>query len=440
MDTYRKIISRSNILYNDGLKKANARDLSGAAESLRNSLRYYKVNIPARNLLGLVYYEMGEVVDALSEWVISRSLQPEDNPAEQYLEEIQSNRAKLSSVNQTIKKYNQALLYCQQGSRDLAIIQLKKILAGNPGLIKGRQLLALLYLQEKKYELAKRELRAAAKIDANNVITLRYLQEAEQHLQEPSPKKENHRKKEATASYQTGNDTIIQPANIKDTSPFTTILNLVIGVGIGMLITWFLILPNVRQDTISEARKAELEANNELAARNQEIKGLEQQIEELKGQIQTAEGEADDSQKIVDNYKQILTAFDAFNQQNIQLAGDVITNVEPGLLEGDTRGVYDRLSAQINEQYIAAVYAQAEQDYNTQNFPAAVEGLMKVVETEEDYQDGYAIYYLAQSCRQTGDVENAKKYYQRMIELHPGTQRARSSQRYLDELNQQPLQ
>ena len=214
MNSYNKIIRLSNTLYNDGLEKANVRDLSGAIKSLRTSLRYYKANISARNLLGLVYYEMGEVVDALSEWVISRSLQPEDNPAEQYLDDIQSNRSRLSSVNQTIKKYNQALLYCQQGSRDLAIIQLKKILASNQGLVKGHQLLALLYLQDKKYELARRELRAAAKIDTNNVTTLKYLQEAEQHLQkEPSQKKEKRRKKEAMASYQNGNETIIQPAN-----------------------------------------------------------------------------------------------------------------------------------------------------------------------------------------------------------------------------------
>lgn len=73
MDSYNKIIRLSNTLYNDGLKKANIRDLSGAAQSLRISLRYYKANIPARNLLGLVYFEMGEVVDALSEWVISRA-------------------------------------------------------------------------------------------------------------------------------------------------------------------------------------------------------------------------------------------------------------------------------------------------------------------------------------------------------------------------------
>ena len=34
MDSYNKIIHLSNVLYNDGLEKANVRDLSGAAESL----------------------------------------------------------------------------------------------------------------------------------------------------------------------------------------------------------------------------------------------------------------------------------------------------------------------------------------------------------------------------------------------------------------------
>ena len=66
MNTYNKIISMSNALYNDGLEKAKVRDLSGAAQSLRKSLSYYKANIQARNLLGLVYFEMGEAVDALS--------------------------------------------------------------------------------------------------------------------------------------------------------------------------------------------------------------------------------------------------------------------------------------------------------------------------------------------------------------------------------------
>ena len=380
------------------------------------------------------------MVDALSEWVLSRSLSPEGNPAEKYLEEIQSNRSQLNAVNQTIKKYNQALLYCQQDSKDLAIIQLKKVLSMNPGLVKGYQLLALLYMEEGKYELAKKELRMAAEIDTNNVTTLRYLREADRLLQDVQGKEGRKEKKEKAASYQSGNETIIQPTNFKDNSAVMTILNLVIGVGIGVLITWFLVIPGIRQNAVSDAKKAELAANDSLATRNQEVKSLESQIETLNKQIKEQKDASEDSKKIVDNYEQLLIAYDAFAQQNIQGAGDTIVNVDASLLDGQAKAIYDSLNTKVNEQYISAVYAQAEQDYRAGRYPEAVTGLEKVVQVEEDYNDGYAIYYLAQSYRQTGDLENAKKYFQRMVELHPGTSRARRSQQYLNELGQQPPQ
>ena len=156
LSVFLKVRHISNAYYNLGLEQAGVRNLSGAIVSLKNSLKFNKYNIDARNLLGLIYCETGEVVDALSEWVISRSYQPKDNLASHYLDEIQQDRGRLDSVNQTIKKYNQALHYCKQDSRDLAIIQLKKVLSLNPKLVKAHQLLALLYLQDNKLELAKK--------------------------------------------------------------------------------------------------------------------------------------------------------------------------------------------------------------------------------------------------------------------------------------------
>ena len=136
LSIFRKVYHISNAYYNLGLEQAGVRNLSGAIVSLKNSLKFNKYNVDARNLLGLIYCEMGEVVDALSEWVISRSYQPKNNLASHYLDEIQQERGRLDSVNQTIKKYNQALHYCKQDSRDLAIIQLKKVLSMNPKLVK----------------------------------------------------------------------------------------------------------------------------------------------------------------------------------------------------------------------------------------------------------------------------------------------------------------
>ncbi len=54
----------SNLLYNAGLEKAQVRDLSGAIACLKRSLKFNKENVAARNLLGLVYFETGEVVSA----------------------------------------------------------------------------------------------------------------------------------------------------------------------------------------------------------------------------------------------------------------------------------------------------------------------------------------------------------------------------------------
>ena len=163
---YKKIMRVSNMYYNEGLEKAGVRDLTGAVTSLRQSLKFNKNNVEARNLLGLVYFEMGEVVAALSEWVISKNLRPQKNIADTYIEMVQSNASRLETINQTIKKYNQALAYCMQDSKDLARIQLKKVLSLNPKFVRAHQLLALLYIDMEQWDKAKRELEKCLKIYA----------------------------------------------------------------------------------------------------------------------------------------------------------------------------------------------------------------------------------------------------------------------------------
>ena len=148
----------SNRFYNDGLERAAVRDLSGAMNSLRQSLKFNKNNIDARNLLGLIYFETGEVVEALGQWVISKNLRPNKNIADDYINLLQTNQARLDGFNQALKKYNQSLVYCYQDSKDLAVIQLKKILSVNPKYLRAHQLLSLLYIDAEEWEKAHKEL------------------------------------------------------------------------------------------------------------------------------------------------------------------------------------------------------------------------------------------------------------------------------------------
>ena len=283
---YERLIRLSNTYYNMGLEKAKARNLSGAMSDLRYSLELNKNHIQARNLLGLICFEVGDVVSALTEWIISKNLEPEKNIADEYINAIQANPARLETINQTIKKYNQSLLYCQQGSEDLAIIQLKKVLSLNPKLVKAHQLLALLYIRTEEYERAGRELRRALAIDRTDNLSLRYQAELEELTGKPAgrdrkPEKEKETKKPDIISYTSGNETIIMPAGYKENTGVNVILNIFIGLVVGVALMWFLAVPAKVQSVRGQTAEQIREYSDQLAARQAEVNELQSQLDAL---------------------------------------------------------------------------------------------------------------------------------------------------------------
>ena len=198
------------------------------------------------------------------------------------------------------------MLYKKQNSRDLAIIQLKKVLSLNPKLVSGHQLLALLYIQEGRYDLAKKSLRNAGKIDANNTVTLRYLKEANAALREQNPSKKQ--KNDELISYQSGNETIIQPKYLKDNSAVGTIINMVIGIAIGIAITCFLVVPCVRRTVMNNTKAEVLDANNTISSKNQTITSLQSQVDDLTSQITDAKNSEEESANKLESYDKLLTA------------------------------------------------------------------------------------------------------------------------------------
>ncbi len=427
---YKKILMASNGFYNEGLERASIRDLSGAIESLKKSLQLNKMHIHARNLLGLVYFEMGETVSALSEWVISKSYQSRNNAAGNYLNEIQSNASRLDTINQTIKKYNQALIYCRQDSTDLAVIQLKKVLSLNPRLVRGHQLLALLYMREGKYDQAAKSLRNAAKIDENNTTTRRYQKEVSSMLKDNAPKKQ---KKEDLISYQSGNDTVIMPTHFKDNSALQTIVNIVIGIALGVAISMFLLLPNIRQRSKSEANEALKSANDTISTKEQSISSLEKQVKDLTKEAKEAKEASEKIETKFQSYEQLLQAYTAYTSENMELAEAALEKVKEEDLSGSAKQIYNDVGAKVNETYLAALYQEGYSAYSKGDYETAAEKLAKAVEMDETYKDGYAVYYLAQSYRRQDDMEQAVIYYRKVIEQSPGTERARVAQTYVSE-------
>ncbi|MGN1148327.1 MAG: tetratricopeptide repeat protein [Lachnospiraceae bacterium] len=441
---YKRIMKVSNMYYNEGLEKAGVRDLTGAVVSLRQSLKFNKNNVEARNLLGLVYFEMGEVVAALSEWVISKNLRPQKNIADDYIDMIQSNAARLDTINQTIKKYNQALVYCTQDSKDLAIIQLKKVLSLNPKFIRAHQLLALLYIDSEQWEKAKRELDKCCRIDSNNTLTLRYMKEVDSMLvPDEAGKTGGKRKNEEAVRYQSDNEIIIQPLNVKEPkhTGLNTLFNIGIGLVLGIASMFFLILPSAVSAEREKAQADVRAANEQLDVKTSTIATMQQQIDDLTAENEKLHEEldgyvgTDGTLKTIDNLLQGTAEY--LQTGDVQAAAAYLDMIAADVNMEETseafRLLYQSLLEKIGPEMSEAYYASGNAAYQDGDYEQAIADLTKAV--NYNAENGDALFTLGNAYRQSGKNAEAIEIYQKVIDLLPGTQRANRAQNYIDQLS-----
>ena len=338
----KKVDYLSRQYYNRGLEKASVRDLSGAIDCLKQSLIYNKHNIQARNLLGLVYSETGEVVAALSEWVISKNLQPSRNLASEYINKLQANSNKLEAINETIRKYNDALNLCREGHEDMAAIRLKKILMQNPKLIKGYHLLALVQMKEGEYNKARRTLRKAARIDKTNTTTLRFLREIDEQTG-VSTRLERQNKRNRKAVDNSENDMVIQVPQYKEKGRIPLFFTLAAGFCAGLLAFYLLAVPAIRQGIYREANQQIVKYSDAVSSQGAELTKAQSQAQESGDTVEAASKQIEEEKKKSSSYEALIEAYSALQQQNTDEAALKIQNVYADLLPADLKGIYNTI-------------------------------------------------------------------------------------------------
>ncbi|MBR5993733.1 MAG: tetratricopeptide repeat protein [Lachnospiraceae bacterium] len=446
---YKKIIRTSNYFYNRGLEQARVRDLSGAIVSLRQSLKFNKNNIKARNLLGLVYFEMGEVTAALCEWVISKNLKAKKNMAADYLDMVQSNTAKLDDLNDAIKKYNKALEYCQsEDGIDMAVIQLKGVLKTNPNFVRAHQLLALCYLKAKRPELAKRELDKCKVIDVNNLTTLRYEAEVERLLNPEEEQGGKKRKKKgdeepASTSYVEGNELIIRPLGIKEKKGSNTVLNILFGIAIGAAAMMLTVFPGRLNHERMKAQDEIKAIANQLDAKNIYASELEQKLSDANEKNATLNetlGAYAGTEGTLQSMENLLKAAAIYleNPESFLEVADYIKEVDEQNWTDDTSENYKRLYAAlktvIGPQVCQSYYDDGFKAYKDGQYEDAIAYFTGAVYFDATHKD--ALYYLGMAYQSAGKNEDAKLTFNKVVELFPGTWHAQSAEKALKKLEQ----
>ena len=412
VSVYKIVVKASNSYYNQGLEKARVRDLTGAVTALKTSLSLNKKNIKARNLLGLVYYEMGELAMALSEWVISLNLKQDRNVAEVYIRKVKSNPNKLELINQAAKRYNIALAKAKEGGDDVALIQLKKVAATYPKFIRANLLLALIYMKRNEDERALKVLHRVLKIDRNNTLALKYIDEINGASQtQPADGNEEYYRNSKRKPL-SGNDVILPRNSYKEpSSGVFTVVYILLGVVIGAALIWFLIVPAKLQSSQHENNDTIKKYSEQLSGYSVEITTLEKQNEELTSQLDAANKELEqykgDSGETA-LYAKLVEAVSEYLANDVDKAALALADIDVTQLPTQTaKDLYTTLEDKCNGGartfYMAGLNA-----YNQKNYVDAAKYLEKAYEL--DNKSVETPYYLAMSYFELNDLENAQKY------------------------------
>lgn len=452
MDYTEKVVKQSNAWYNDGLKRANIHDLTGAISSLQRSLMYCGQNIAARNLLGLVYFGRGEVNEALVQWIISKNLRPRDNIANYFIKDVETSSAELNKININIKKYNQCLTYCKQDAEDLALIQIKKVAISHPTYVKAHQLEGYLLIRKGHYTRARQSFKKALRLDTTDPITLYYLREL---TATNFRNKKELESKTIGASYGAEHASLIQPTAdiLEEHRSKLSIISTIIGAVIGIAVMAFLIEPALLE------RESLLNADV-IRAYSQEIDTQDAQISALETELESYRTLIDEAQLAINQQDDTLEGYELLyailNQLELDLAayeeqvadsadgstdestdgstdvtdsedGDSSSSSEIELEHGEEMRadlikvnllvlgeeglrLYESLVEQLFVPRCEKLYGQALEAIEAENYEAVIIALEEVMTMIESYESYQAMYLLAQAYEEEEDVENASAY------------------------------
>lgn len=447
---YRKLYRLSNQYYNKGLERAKVRDLSGAVIMLKKSLELDKRNTNARNLLGLVLYEMGEVVTALSEWILSKHFQPEENMADYYMESLQSNPTNFDNLNQTIKKYNLALQAAKQGNTDLAIIQLKKVVSANPHYVRALQLLALLYMKSGENEKARRCLIKASKVDVANVITLTYLEEIKQATAGSSSQTEQKMDTEESVP-----QPIAPMDSYREDKPnYIAFIAFFAGIIIGISVLYALVIPNVKSNITNAYNEKERDYASVISVHTATISSLESERDALKKQIEELKKQAENYVEYdTEQYTELLAVAAeypdylerlllAVEEETLMDELDSFESFAKQLNTMELRFAENKAAMQIYETMksrVCTVLADACYDYghtiyNNGDYEEALPYLEMAYEYRKEHSE--TLYFLARTYHRLNQYDKAIPIYTALIENYPDSKRYADAVKFLDAIKE----
>jgi tetratricopeptide (TPR) repeat protein len=462
---FTKAVKVSNTLYNQGLAKAQAHDMSGATECLRKCVELNKNNVTARNLLGLVYFETGRAGEAMRQWAISAALSPfnqtqpgqtqlgqtrpetdesfpaSDNPASDYLKQVRGNALLRDKLTNAARLYNQALNFLEQKSEDMARIQLKKATDLNPSFVDALNLLSLCYLAQNDQEKAAATLERVLAIDVRNPAALCYKSELNPSKLRPEILRLGKSQSSGVGVVQSGLKKL-SPKERKGLSasfPITEVISFAIGGLAALAVLYQLILPSqiaVKQEQIELLDK---EKNAQIQALQSQLALAEDEMIRLDTAYQESEAKSRQQTIQIDLLEKTGKVEEAqikFDNKLYKEALDVLATVDPTGLPSDIIEHMQTIRDASYPPLLTQFYQAGRTEYNRNRWDSALEAFESALSylQPQNNQSADVLYYLGRTLERLNNKEEARRYYQKIVDEYPKSAQVRNANTRLRQL------
>lgn len=428
IDSFQKIWRKSNFYYNKGLAAAKRRELSLAQAYLQKAVLLYKYNIEARNLLGLVYLEVGQVGQALKEWIVSQSLFKEDNKASSYIKSIQEEPRFLETSKEGINLYNKALMYLNQGNMDMAIIRLKKSTSLLPQFVEARGLLALCYMKQKQFYKAKEQVKRILAIDCGHKQALAYFKQLSgEDTESVKPYELEYQNKTVKTSN-------VDKFLNRSIYLRRGILNFVLGVVATIIVCNYLFLPNkikVYEDKTLQLKESETSLVQQIDSLTNNYKSQITQLETNNKKLEDEIKQYETQVMQLTQKERMASARQMVNERAYVEAAKIIYSIAATSLSAEDSTSLSELKDAVYPRAREELYNQGVNFYNQKNYvDANAQFETLLLYGPDEWTARKTLFYLGEICEINEDTVTAKQYYEKIVAEYPDTREAsRASER-----------
>ena len=414
---YKRFLGTANLYYNHALEKAKERDLTGAIEDLKNCLSLNKQHINARNLLGLIYCEMGEKTLALKEWTISRRYKIDGNVADLYLDEFQA-ESLLADIDECMKLFNKSLWAMNAHDYVAARNNLRKVITLDSHMVKALNLLALIYIRENNYDRAMFFLNKVLRIDKGYPEARKYQDEIKQFIKTRKPQRvdiDNELLEGKIAdpkNFEGGKfeGRTRNLSNIDFSSYFVSSVCIVIGLVLGIFFMTLIWKPSAISKMDDKYQDTIRGYEEKLATLDSDI--LQQQIDDLQRQLENTN---QSEPGVISAYESLVQSMQLYVDKDYINAKKVFDDIQvPENI--DFQKVYSQY-AQVCSSITSMLNQQGNIAFEKEDYPAAINNFRTSLEL--DSNNPQVIYYTGVCYVRIGDQNRANQYFTDVIERFP---------------------